>query len=125
VDVDIHLVGSQPGYINLVATFPAPQPWLAPEGLRALLAENIFSLQHPVLSAGLEAKSGKMVLSLRQSLAELSDESALYLFDSFVQRAIDFHSGKILPPTQPRVHTKPEGLSAANLSAMKNPSLRV
>ncbi|AKT30454.1 CesT family type III secretion system chaperone [Pseudomonas syringae pv. actinidiae] len=121
-DVDIHLIGSQPRYLNLVATFPAPKPWLAPEGLRALLAENIFSLQHPVMMAGLDAGSGNMVLSLRQSLDELTDETVLPLFEGFVRRAIDFHSGNILPPSQTQIEPKTGGVRKTSLSTRNNPS---
>lgn len=121
-DVDIHLIGSQPGYLNLVATFPAPKPWLAPEGLRALLAENIFTLQHPVIMTGLDAGSGNMVLSLRQSLHELSEETVLPLFEGFVRRAIDFHSGNILPPSQTHIEPKTSGEHKMSLSTKNNPS---
>ncbi|MBX8574098.1 CesT family type III secretion system chaperone [Pseudomonas cichorii] len=118
VEVDIHLIGSQPGYLNLVATFPAPPQWLAPEGMRALLAENVFSLFHPALMFGLETMSGNMVISLRQPLAELNENNILHLVESFAQRAIDFHSGKILPPAQIPSSSKQDALSKTNFATM-------
>ncbi|MCK0546044.1 CesT family type III secretion system chaperone [Pseudomonas syringae pv. aptata] len=121
-DLDIHLIGSQSGYLNLVATFPAPKAWLELDGLRALLAENIFSLQHPQIISGLDAASGKLVLSLRQPLAELSDESVLSLFEAFLRQAIDLHSGKILPPSTTSAESSREPLSKTRLQVTNNPS---
>ncbi|KTB93622.1 CesT family type III secretion system chaperone [Pseudomonas syringae] len=121
-DLNIHLIGSQPGYLNLVATFPAPRAWLEVEGLHALLSENIFSLQHPQIVLGLDAAGGKLVISLRQPLAELSDESVLPLFEAFVTQAIDMHSGKILSPSTTSTAPKPGELGKTRLQVKSNPS---
>ncbi|RMT79929.1 CesT family type III secretion system chaperone [Pseudomonas viridiflava] len=121
-DLNVHLIGSQAGYLNLVATLPAPKAWLEPDGLRALLAENIFSLQHPLIMSGLDAASGKLVLSLRHSLAELTDESVLSLFETFVRRAIDLHSGKTLPSSANQTTPNSMELGKTRLPVRTNPS---
>lgn len=66
----IHLIDSQPGYLNIVATFVAPHAWRTPEGFQALLAETVFSLRHPAITLGYDSPSKKMVLYARQPLQD-------------------------------------------------------
>ncbi|AXW86535.1 hypothetical protein CKQ53_05715 [Lonsdalea britannica] len=96
-DLHIHLIGSQPGYLNIVATFVAPHAWRTPEGFQALLAENVFSLRHPAITLGYDSPSKKMVLYARQPLEELSAELAVKTFHEFLTRADAYCCGTSLP----------------------------
>ncbi|MFP1893019.1 CesT family type III secretion system chaperone [Lonsdalea quercina] len=96
-DLHIHLIGSQPGYLNIVATFIAPHAWRTPEGFQTLLAENLFSLRHPAITLGYDSQSKKMVLYVRQPLDELSVEHAAKTFHDFLMRADSYCCGKSLP----------------------------
>lgn len=99
-DLYIHLIGSQPGYLNIVATFVAPHAWRTPEGFQALLAENVFSLRHPAITLGYDSPSNKMVLYARQPLDELSAELAVKTFHEFLARADAYCCGTSLPTVE-------------------------
>ncbi|MFP1750099.1 CesT family type III secretion system chaperone [Lonsdalea quercina] len=96
-DLHIHLIGSQPGYLNIVATFIAPHVWRTHEGFQALLAENLFSLRHPAITLGYDSQSKKLVLYVRQPLDEFSAEHAVKTFHDFLMRADSYCCGKSLP----------------------------
>ncbi|MCT2386717.1 CesT family type III secretion system chaperone [Erwinia pyrifoliae] len=97
-DLSMHLIGTQPGYINIVATFPAPEVWFAPDGMESLLAENSFSLTHPAVIFGMDSKRRKLVISTRQPLNELKEESAVKLFQKIFHLAHGMYRGDATQP---------------------------
>ncbi|MFH7457012.1 CesT family type III secretion system chaperone, partial [Pseudomonas syringae group genomosp. 7] len=51
----------------------------------ALLSENLFGLEHPVLSVGVAQETREVLLSTRQPLSELDSAGILRLVDSVIE----------------------------------------
>ncbi|AXF76993.1 type III chaperone protein ShcF [Erwinia tracheiphila] len=97
-DLSIHLIGTLPGYINIVATFVAPADWFTPAGMESLLIENRFSLTHPTVVFGMDSKRKKLIISTRQIISELNDESVIKMFRNILHLSGGIFRGEITLP---------------------------
>lgn len=112
-ELDIHLVGSPRGYLSIACKAGRLPDGVANETCVSLLAANLFSLEHPVLSVGVASATREVLLSTRQPLSELDSAGAFRLVESIIEHA----------------HTLGEWLKAPHYnrpapSARRHPSLR-
>ncbi|MFC3396160.1 CesT family type III secretion system chaperone [Brenneria rubrifaciens] len=86
-DIDIHFIGSQAGYLNIVCAVSELDRDIDKQTLYTLLASNSFNRVHPVLVIGLDKDTHSVVLSTRQPLAELNSADSFKLVEAFIEEA--------------------------------------
>ncbi|SDL30257.1 CesT family type III secretion system chaperone [Pseudomonas indica] len=86
-DLEVHLIGMQRGYLNLVSVLGEVAEDCSTEILRTLLRVNVFDLSHPVFAIGMTQAPNKIVLSTRQALPELDMATAYKLVETFIEKA--------------------------------------
>ncbi|MEJ2416537.1 MAG: CesT family type III secretion system chaperone [Exilibacterium sp.] len=85
-NLDIHLIGKQQNYLNIVCFLDISLENLEKKKLCRLLSLNSFCLDHPVFSIGIH-QGNKVVLSTRQLLRELDSVELFNLVEVFTERA--------------------------------------
>lgn len=84
--IEIHLIGEQQGYLNMVCYLPVSKAALKEAHLLTLLNLNDFSLDHPRFCIGL-SENQAFTLSVRQPLHELNASELYQLMTVFIERA--------------------------------------
>lgn len=86
-NLDIYLIGNPRGYLNVACKAGRLSEDIGDEAYIPLLAANLFSLEHPVLSVGVSPETREVLLSTRQPLSELDSAGTFRLVESVIEQA--------------------------------------
>lgn len=85
--LDIYLIGNPRGYLTITCKAGRLSEDVGDEAYTALLAANLFNLEHPVLSVGVSPETREVLLSTRQPLSELDSAGTFRLVESVIEQA--------------------------------------
>ncbi|KAA8693814.1 Uncharacterized protein ALO80_04198 [Pseudomonas caricapapayae] len=86
-NLDIYLMGNLRGYLSIACKAGRLSEEVGDDAYMALLSENLFGLEHPVLSVGVAPETREVLLSTRQPLSELDSAGIFRLVDSVIEHA--------------------------------------
>ncbi|MEI8632938.1 CesT family type III secretion system chaperone [Vibrio sp. PP-XX7] len=86
--LDIYLIGTQAAYLNLACSVGELDEQASADSVVALLAENQFSLSHPIFRLGIDKESRIVTLATQRRLDELDSISMYKLVDHFITEAV-------------------------------------
>ncbi|PWC15010.1 hypothetical protein B4923_02940 [Brenneria roseae subsp. americana] len=88
-ELQIMLLGNQQGYLNIMSAVVtlADGVTIPPHILLSLLSMNMWNTRHPVFNIGFDINKMQVVLSCRQTLAELDQAETYNLVGAFIDTA--------------------------------------
>lgn len=102
-NLDIYLVGNPRGYLSVACKAGRLSEDIGDEAYVSLLAANLFSLEHPVLSVGVSPETREVLLSTRQPLSELDSAGTFRLVESVIEQAQALSEWLKTSPNKPSV----------------------